>query len=96
MKSLLKEVKRSEDLYIEFSKEELNSLNMKEGDKFSWKEDKDGFLLEKLVPLSMDISEFSRESLEYLIISSLEQDITINEVFTNVISEYIKNYDKTV
>jgi hypothetical protein len=91
MKPIIKNIKRSEDLFIEFSEEELDILNLKQGDKLSWTEQGDGFLLQKLVPLEIDLSEFSRENLEYLISLSIERDIPINEVFINIINEFVEN-----
>jgi hypothetical protein len=85
-----KEIKRSEELYIEFTPEELKSLNVKKGDKLSWKIQDDGILLEKMSSMEIDISEFSREVLEFLVIKSIEEDIGVNDVIVNCLESYLK------
>jgi hypothetical protein len=91
MNSIAKTVKRSEDLYIQFSDEELAKLGLKQGDKLSLEIENDGILLKKFVPLEINISDFSREVLEMLIIDSIEKDLTINEVIINILTEQLKN-----
>ena len=85
-----KEIKRSEELYIEFTPEELETLNVKEGDKLSWKIQDDGILLEKMSSMEKDISEFSREDLEFLVIKSVEENIGVNDVIVNCIESFLK------
>ena len=85
-----KEIKRSEELYIEFTPEELEILNVKEGDKLSWKIQDDGILLEKMSSMEIDVSEFSREVLEFLVIKSIEEDIGVNDVIVNCLESFLK------
>jgi len=89
MKTLIKKVQRSEDMFIQFSEEELKQFDLKEGDKFSCHLKDDGVMLEKFVPLDIDISEFSREALEMLIILSIEQDLSVNDVICNILQEQV-------
>jgi hypothetical protein len=86
-----KEIKRSEELYIEFTPEELESLNVKEGDKLSWKIQDDGILLEKMSSMEIEISQFSREVLEFLVTKSIEEDIGVNDVIVNCIKSFLKS-----
>lgn len=84
-------VKSVEQFYIEFTDEELAQLNLKKGDKLSVKIDEQSKAI-KLVPyetIDIDLSEFSREVLEFLISESVEKDISINEVITDVITKSI-------
>ena len=85
-----KGIKRSEELYIEFTPEELEILNVKEGDKLSWKIQDDGILLEKMSSMEIDVSEFSREVLEFLVIKSIEEDIGVNDVIVNCLESFLK------
>jgi hypothetical protein len=89
-KNMQKKILRSEDLYIQFSREELDTLNIKEGDKFSWTEAPGGFLLQKFVPLEINLQDFDRETLEMLISLSIEKDIPINDVINDIIENFIK------
>jgi hypothetical protein len=90
---ITKTVQRSDDLYIQFTNEELQSLGIKPGDKFSYKVDKDGLLLQKFATLEVDISEWSRDILEMLIVQSVEQDISVNEVISNILTKQLAELD---
>jgi len=83
-----KTVQRSDELYIQFTDEELKQLNISEGDKFSWKIQDDGSIfLEKFVKLDIELSELSREVLEYLVTESIEKDIPVNDVVCQVLEK---------
>jgi hypothetical protein len=83
-----KTVQRSDELYIQFTDEELKQLNISEGDKFSWKIQEDGSIfLEKFVKLDIELSELSREVLEYLVTESIEKDIPVNDVVCQVLEK---------
>lgn len=84
-----KKIQRSEDLYIQFTDEELKSLNIKAGDKFSWEVENDSVVLKKFASLDVDISEWSREVLEMLIVESVEKDISVNEVICNILDNFL-------
>ena len=91
MKSIAKTVKVKEEHYIEFTDEELQSLNMEKGQKFSC-EIEDGAL--KLVPfakMEIEIGDWDRQVLEMLIQESCNQDISVNEVISNLLEEVIEN-----
>jgi|694.fasta_scaffold00095_51 hypothetical protein len=88
-----KKILRSEDLYIQFSKEELAALNINEGDKFSWKETEDGILLQKFVPLDIDLNDFDRGALEMLISLSVEKDISVNDVINDILEKFVNTQD---
>jgi hypothetical protein len=90
MKSIIsKKVEPTGDLCIKFTDEELSSLNIKEGDKFSvsLEEDGQGILLQKYSTLELDLSEFERETLEFLIEESIIQDVSINQVIENILEK---------
>ena len=88
-----KTIKRSDDCYIQFSEEEMKSLGIEPGDKFSWKDNKDGsFTLEKHVKIDINLSEFSREILEYIVTTSLENDSTVEETIVDLITSALEHF----
>ena len=88
-----KEIKSRKEYYVEFADEEAEKLDIKEGDKFSFKETENGFLMEKYGELEIDISEFSREILEFLISESIEKDKTVSEIIEDVLTKAVEHFD---
>ena len=86
---ITKKAQRSEELYIQFTDEELKALNIKAGDKFSWEVENESLVLKKFASLDVDISEWSREVLEMLIVESVEKDISVNEVICDILDSYL-------
>jgi antitoxin component of MazEF toxin-antitoxin module len=83
------------DLYMQFTEEELNELNMKPGDKFDVKHHNDGSIeLRPYVKVELDMEEWPREVLEMIIKESCEQDISANDVINNLLKESLKNFEK--
>ena len=78
---------------VKFTDEECEKLQIKEGDKFSIETLDDGILLKKYDILELNLEEFSRESLEFLIKESCEKNITISEVIESVLDNFVKNKD---
>lgn len=89
-KPICKTVEPTGELCITFTDEELHRLGIKKGDKFSFKEDKDGFILQKFQTVEIDLNELSRETLEMMIKMSCEEDISINEVVSNILEKFIE------
>jgi bifunctional DNA-binding transcriptional regulator/antitoxin component of YhaV-PrlF toxin-antitoxin module len=75
------------DVCIKFTEEELSKLGLKQGDKLSWEEAKDGFILRKYEKIDINISEWSREVLEMLISESVKQDVSVNDVICSILEE---------
>jgi len=85
------QVKRSEELYIQFSEEQITELGLKTGEKLSCETGEDGsIILKKYASLEVDISEWSREVLENLITDSIENDISVNEVIENILHKHLE------
>ena len=84
-----KKVQRSEDLYIQFTEEELKALNISPGDKFSWEIEGESLILKKFVSLEVDMSEWSRDVLEMLIKDSIDKDVSVNEVICDILERYL-------
>lgn len=88
-----KTVQRSEELFIQFTPEELAELNLKEGDKFSWHLADDGSIaLKKFETIDINLDELNRDVLEFIIAESCEKDISVNEVISNILEQAVKNY----
>jgi hypothetical protein len=91
MKPIPKTVKVKEDYYIEFTDEELQALNIEKGQKFSCKIEDGGLMLTPFAKMEIEIGDWDREVLEMLIQDSCEQDISVNEVISNLLEEVIKD-----
>ena len=90
-KSFTKKVEPTGEVCIKFTEEEMELLEIKEGDKFSIEECKDGgLLLKKYQKLELDLSEFSREHLEHLVKQSCDNDVSVNEIFEDSIKTFLK------
>ena len=91
---ITKTVQRSEDLYVQFNEDEMKSLDIKPGDKFSWEIGSDSSItLKKFVEIDVDISEWSREVLEMLVTESIKEDLPVNDVIANILEEQLKIND---
>jgi bifunctional DNA-binding transcriptional regulator/antitoxin component of YhaV-PrlF toxin-antitoxin module len=87
-----KTIEPTGDVCVKFTEEELLELNIKQGDKFSIKESGDGILLEKFSTIDIDLSQFERELLEFLIQESCDKDISVNEVISNILEKSLEQY----
>jgi len=90
---LTKKLIPTNDVCIKFTEDELIALNIKEGDKFSISVEDESIVLDKHVPLEIDLADFDRTTLEFLIAESIEQDISVNEVISSVLTKCIDNPD---
>ena len=92
----VKKVLEKKDLYVQFSEEEMQELGWEEGQKLSFKFDEEtkAITLEPFVKMDLDISEWDREILEFLVGESCERDISVNEVINEVLKESLKQYEK--
>jgi len=89
-----KVIKSREEFFVEFTDEELSSLKLKKGDKLSVEIDEKTNKI-KLTPyetIDIDLSEFEREILEFFIQESVQKDISVNEVITQMLSKALDLY----
>jgi hypothetical protein len=88
----VKKVLEKKDLYIQFSEEEMQELGWEEGQKLSFKfnEETKAITLEPFVKMELDISEWPREILEFLVGESCDRDISINEVINETLLKFIE------
>ena len=88
---MTKTIEPTGEVCVKFTEEELNQLNIKEGDKFNIKNTDDGILLEKFTSSELDISEWSREILEMLIKDSCDKDVSVNQIISDILENFCKN-----
>lgn len=88
---MIKKLEPTGDLCVKFTEDELEQLKIKEGDKFSIEEFEDGILLKKYGTMEVDMSDFSRETLERLIKESCERDVSVNQIIEDVLKSSIEN-----
>lgn len=88
----IKKIQEKKDLFIQFSEEEMQEMGWEEDQKLSLKFDEDTktITLEPFVKMEIEISEWSREILEFLIRESCDRDISVNEVINEVLREKLK------
>jgi len=88
---MTKKLQSREEFFIQFSDEEVEELKMEKGQKFTVEMLDDGAI--KLVPFStidIDLSEFPRETLEFLLQQSCDKDVSINEVISDLLGSFIE------
>lgn len=77
---MTKKILSREEHYLQFDDEELEALGIKKGQKFTVEADGESWRLIPFKSLEIDLSEFSRETLEFWIKESCEKDISCNEI----------------
>ena len=87
--TITKKVEPTNDVCIKFTEEEMQKLNISPGDKFSIHIEENGFLLKKFVKVEIDMSDWSRETLEGLIAISCEEDVSVSQVISDAITRSI-------
>lgn len=92
-----KKVQEKKELFIQFSEEEMQELGWQEGQKLSFKFDEETktITLEPFVKMEIDINEWSREVLEFLVQQSCDRDISVNEIINEVLKQSLEKYDNT-
>jgi hypothetical protein len=77
------------DVFIQFSEDDMAELDLQPGDKFSVKKEGDAIILEKFGTLELNLADFDRDTLEVLIKISCEEDKSINEVVADILESVI-------
>jgi len=92
-KTITKTVESTGDLCIKFTDDEMASLGIKPGDKFSYHPEGDGFILKKYTTLDIELNELSREVLEMLVRLSCEKDVSVNEVIEEIVEKFVEDHE---
>jgi hypothetical protein len=88
---IAKTVLKKEEYYIQFTDEELTELNMEKGQKFTCDIEDGALKLTPYAKIELEMGDWPRELLEFLLQESCEKDISVNDVVCNVLEEVIKN-----
>jgi hypothetical protein len=91
-KTFTKTVLPCEDVYIQFTDEEIEEFGWKKGQKFDFQPQDDGSF--KLVPyekIKIDLKDWPIELLHFLIKKSCKKDISVNDVINNILKKSLKN-----
>lgn len=97
MKNVYKTLQRSNDYYIQFTEEEMEYMDINPGDKFSCKINSDGsILLDKFVPIELDIESWDKQTLLFLIEESINKDVSVNDVINATLEQCINENEPTV
>jgi hypothetical protein len=88
---IAKTILKKEDYYIQFTDEEMTELNIEPGQKFTCELKDGGIQLTPFAKIELEIGDWSREILEFLIKESCEKDISVNEIINNLLNNLIKN-----
>lgn len=88
--SFHKTVQKREEFFVQFTPEECEALGFKEGDKFEILEDGGGLLLKKFKNLDLDLAEFDRTTLEFLVSESCRTHKPVDEVLADIITQTLK------
>lgn len=92
---MTKTVQELKQAYIQFSEEEMAELNMQPNQKFTVEINDDKTV--SLIPfakIDVDLSEFPRSILEFIIQESAEKDISVNQVISDVLENYLQKYER--
>ena len=91
-----KKVQEKKELFLQFSEEEMQEMGWEEGQKLSLDLDKDTgvITLKPFVKMEIDIGEWPRETLEFLVGESCDRDVSVNEIINEVLLSFINKNDK--
>ncbi len=91
-----KTVQEKKDLFIQFSEDEMQELGWEENQKLSINvnEETGAITIKPWVKMEIEMEDWPKELMLFIIQESCEKDISVNEVITNILEESLKNYDK--
>lgn len=91
MQPITKTVQKKEDLFIEFSQEEMQELGIKPHDKFEVLINEDNSItLKKFKKIELDLSEFDKEVLVDLINQSITNQVPVDEIIRQYLEKILK------
>jgi hypothetical protein len=95
---IAKTIQKTEgEYFIQFTDEELAKLNLKKGSKFDWKIQEDGSVM--LIPwqsIDLDIEDWDKDLLLFLIKESLEKDLPINDIIVDLLQKKIDDFSNDI
>jgi hypothetical protein len=92
---MTKTVQELKQAYIQFTEEEMAELNMQPNQKFTVEINNDkSFSLIPFEKIDIDLSEFPRNILEFIIQESAEKDVSVNQVISDVLENYLQKHER--
>jgi len=93
MSKITKKIEATGEVCVKFTEEEMTSLRISPGEKFSVElsEDGEAITLTRFCSLDLDMETWPRPLLEQLIVDSCEKDISVNEVITQILENKLKD-----
>ena len=90
-----KKVQEKKEFFLQFSEEEMQEMGWEEGQKLSLKFDEEAkaITIEPFVKMDIDIGEWDREILEYLMGESCDRDVSVNEIINESLEKMINKND---
>lgn len=88
---MIKTVLTKEEAYIQFTDEEMDELGIKANDEFEVEIQEGGVLLKKMESVDIDLGEFPREILEFLIKESCDKNVSCNKVIRDSLENFIES-----
>jgi bifunctional DNA-binding transcriptional regulator/antitoxin component of YhaV-PrlF toxin-antitoxin module len=85
-----KKVQKREEYFVEFTDEESEALGIKEGDKFEVLEDGEGILLKKFKTIDLDLADFDRDTLEFLVAESFRTKAPVEDVIAEILTKTLE------
>ena len=88
---MIKTIQTREEAYLQFTEEEMIELGLNKGKKFTWVAQEDGsVLLKPHEKVEIELSEYPREILEFLIKESIEKDIPVGDIINEALEDFLK------
>jgi len=88
---MIKTVQTKEEAYVQFTDEEMEELGIKENDEFEVEIQNDGILLKKMETVELNLEEFPREILEFLVKESCDKNVSCNKIIRETLEYYINS-----
>jgi len=94
-KNIVKELEPTGDLMIRFTDEELAELGWEKNELLSIKVHDDGVIeISKMSKIDIELSELSRDILEFLIKESCEKHIPVDDIMREAIRQMVEAADQ--
>lgn len=90
--TIVKTVQKKEDFYVEFTDEEMDRLGFERGDKFEVEVgDDQTIILRKMAKVDLDLEEFDKSTLVFLIEESVREQKPVDDVIREVITKQLSS-----
>jgi hypothetical protein len=90
---ITKTVEKVENYAVIFTEDEAFELGIEEGQRFTIEATGDGLLLKPFVELELDIENWSKDDLLFLLQRSCEVNKSVNEVISDILAEIVDQYE---